>query len=167
MIITQTQVERDFTSHDGKIIEVYHQPILDMDRSKFDPIQIRYYKQFKNLREGIHSGDWFLDKNWQRTYCREFYQACFSDTPNIPTHLMSKRAMNKLLLKGGSFDVLPEDHVLLARFLLARGPRGHVSLMFYGDAATKTASRPLSFYEVSLVNGYCFFSTSHQRKSCL
>ena len=49
MIITQTQIERDFTSYDGKIIEVYHQPILDMDRSKFDPIQIRYYKQFKNL----------------------------------------------------------------------------------------------------------------------
>ena len=45
MIITQTQIERDFTSYDGKIIEVYHQPILDMDRSKFDPIQIRYYKR--------------------------------------------------------------------------------------------------------------------------
>lgn len=116
MIITQTQIARDFTSYDGKIIEVYHQPILDMDRSKFDPIQIRYYKQFKNLRDGIHSGDWFLDKDWKRTYCREFYQTCFSDTPNIPTHLMSKRAMNKLLLKGGSFDVLTEDHFQSPQF---------------------------------------------------
>ena len=115
MIITQTQIERDFTSCDGKVIKVYHQPIFDMDRSKFDPIQIRYFTQFEKLRNKIISGDWFLNTDWQREICRSFYQTCCSDTPNIPTHLMSKRAMVKLL-KQGKFEVLTEDHFQSPQF---------------------------------------------------
>jgi len=115
MIITQTQVERDFTSYDGKVIKVYHQSIFDEDRSEFDPVKIRYFTQFEKLRNKIISGDWYLNKEWQREICRSFYQTCCSDTPNIPTHLMSKRAMVKLL-KSGKFEVLTEDHFQSPQF---------------------------------------------------